>query len=253
MYKKLERACVCSGYDSYIKNGFDTTGKQRWKCKYCGKSSLRSNIFKPICTDIAYRNPDTFTKEEMYCLGFIQADGCVTKGKMQLTLKADDICRLELIKKIFNVTTNICEYELKDGRQQAWMAFKMSYFIEDLYHLGLFPQKTGKEIWLPYMQNHQFIRGFFDGDGTIFTTGNGTIHRGGFTSASESFIENLNLYIATELEIKPKTINRSKKGKTGNYNIRYQGKQLLKFCHWLYQDSEGLRLERKYNKYLEIC
>ena len=45
----------------------------------------------------------------------------------------------------------------------------------------------------------------------------------------------------------------TQKNKTGNaYRITIYKQGLLKIMKELYKDSEGLRLERKYQKYLEI-
>lgn len=252
--------CKCSGRDSFIKNGFDKLGEQRWKCKYCSKAFNKRNVLKKLDTNIAYKNTTNLTNFELYFLGFALADGCLTKGKVQFCLNVKDVYQLELFKKEFNNPNKISIYESKNhGSMECWTSFKLSYFEEDLYHLGLIPRKTGKELWLPYMKSNHFVRGFFDGDGTIYTTSAYTkqgklyyINRTEFTCSNIKFVEDLNNYISSEIEILPRTINYKAINKSGNYFIRYQGKLLLKFCAWLYKDSEGLRLERKYQKYLEI-
>lgn len=252
--------CKCSGYDSFIKNGFDKYKEQRWKCKYCNKAFNKRNIIKKLDTDIAYKPVSELTNFELYFIGFALADGCVNKAKVQFTLNIKDKSQLEFFKQKFACTNKISVYLSKNHNvYECWAAYKISYFEEDLYHLGLIPRKTGKELWLPYMKSPHFVRGFFDGDGTIYTTSALTkasklyyIHRLEFTCSNKNFIYCLNNYICEELPIENRSINRKAANKQSNYFIRFQGKYLLKFCEWLYRDSEGLRLERKYQKYLEI-
>jgi hypothetical protein len=252
--------CKCCGYDSFIKNGFDLNNNQRWKCKYCNKAFNKRNVLKKLNSNIAYKPVEKLTDFELYFLGFAIADGCVNRGKVQFTLNIKDKIQLDFFKNQFNCSNKISVYLSKSHNiYECWAAYKLSYFEEDLYHLGLMPRKTGNEMWLPYMESPHFVRGFFDGDGTIYTTSAKTkqhrlyyINRAEFTCSNNLFVENLNRYICKELNIDIRSINKKAKNNEGNFFIRFQGKYLLLFCEWLYKDSDGLRLERKYNKYLEI-
>ena len=42
------------------------------------------------------------------------------------------------------------------------------------------------------------------------------------------------------------------KTRTMAMGLRYKEIDSIKICKWMYKDSEGLRLERKYEKYLQI-
>lgn len=248
----MKNICKCSGLNSYIKNGVDLNGLQRWKCKYCKKSYSTKNQLKPLCTNFAYIPVNKLSKDYLYALGFTIADGCLTKGRLQFTLKPIDIDQLYLLKRIFNFKNKISTYNFSNGLSQVYTAFKASYFIEDLLHLGIMPRKTGKEIWLPYMENHHFVRGFFDGDGSVhIKTDKAKNHkaiRTSFCCSNKKFISQLNNYISKELNIAPKTVYKGKSA----YKIVYNKSHSNLLCEWMYKNSEGLRLERKYNKYLEI-
>lgn len=260
MNSEILKFCQCSGVDSFIKNGFDSKGEQRWKCKYCGKAFSKRNLAKKLPTNMCYKPVSELTPFELYFLGFAMADGCIRKRAVQFTLAQKDKCQLEFFKKELQSPNKISEYYSNaNDTWEVWINFRIAYYEEDMYHLGLMPRKTGKETFLPYMKSNYFIRGFFDGDGTIYSTGAKTvagkwhdIHRGEFVCSNEQFMIDINNFIADQLNIKPKTVNRKRGGQTGNYFIRYQGKQLMQFCEWLYKDSDNLRLERKYKKYLEI-
>lgn len=240
------RYCKCVGFDSFIKNGFDKNKNQRWVCKYCKKSYSMKNKMKELPTDLMYRN--VFSNNELYCLGYLYADGWVQKNRLGICVKKTDGFIINLIKQTFNLNTKITDIKRKDGREHLQILFRIAYFEEDLLHLGFMPNKTGKEIWLSYMCNPHFVRGFLDGDGSVFIIKNGL--RMSFVSKSYSYLESLGNYLQTLTNIPPKTIYDEGNAKV--HMMRYNGKQALELGNYLYQDSEGLRLERKYNKYLEI-
>jgi len=240
------RFCTACGTGSYIKNGFDALGKQRYICKYCKKSYSMKNKMKKLPTDVVYRN--TYTDAELYCLGYLYADGWVQKNRVGICLKKSDGYIIDLIKETFNLDTKITEIKRKDGREHRQILFRLAYFAEDLLHLGFMPAKTGQEMWLPYMESPHFVRGFMDGDGSVFIIKGGL--RTSFVSKSYTYLESLGRYIEILTGIIPKTIYDQ--GKSGVHMMRYNGKQAVQLCDALYKDSDNLRLERKYNKYIEI-
>ena len=245
--KIQDRQCACSGFDSFIKNGFDAQGKQRWKCKYCGRADYQYTM-KKLTTDVVYRT--AYSDAELYCLGYLVADGWVQKNRLGICLHQDDLSIIELIKHTFNLDNKITMITRKDGRQHAQMLFRIAYFEEDYLHLGLSPRKTGKEVWLSYMENPHFVRGFFDGDGSIYIQRSNK-RRMSFVTANRSFLEGLNTYVCKELGIPNRTIYDNT-GSSGNYMIRFNSRYADQLGDWLYKDSKRLRLERKYKKYLEI-
>lgn len=233
--------CSCSGFDSFVKNGFDALGNQRWRCKYCGKAKP-FNKLKKLCTNFAYRE---LTKKELYCLGFLVADGSVYNNRIQVQVQKDDVEVLHIIQNTFNTYGKISHILRKDGREARAISFRASYFQDDLYHLGLFPNKTSNEIWIPkYMENWDFVRGFIDGDGSFYFVRKEKFLKFAIAS-SENMLIGLSNFIHRELGCKERTLYPHGSIKM----IRYASKDTLKICSKLYADSEGLRLERKYKKY----
>lgn len=240
------RYCLCVGFDSYIKNGKDLKGNQRYLCKYCKKSLSMKNQFKKLPTDLVYRND--LSKEELYCLGYLFADGWVQKNRLGICVKKTDEYIIHLIKEVFNLPTTITNIKRKDGREHSQILFRVAYFEEDLLHLGFKARKTGEEVWLPYMSNPSFVRGFMDGDGSVFIQKN--YLRISFVCKQFNYLQSLGEYIYTLTGITPRKIYDQ--GKSSVHMIRYNGQDAILLGDFLYANSEGLRLERKYNKYLEI-
>lgn len=241
--------CRCSGINSFIKNGFDKNNNQRYKCKYCNKSpSLK--ILKPFYTNVVYKNTIFLTNEELYCLGFLLADGCVKNNKIFMQLHLKDIEILYIIKRVFNLKNKISCGTRKDDRKYCQISFNISYFQDDLYHLGLFPCKTGKETWISYMNSWHFIRGYFDGDGSICVN-NQRVCLWSISCQNLLFIQNIFEFIKSNSNITSGKIYTYTSNKSIP-TLRFGKKDLLKFAPLLYKDSDNLRLTRKHNQFLDI-
>lgn len=128
-----------------------------------------------------FSNIDTYSKA--YILGFIAADGCLTKSNnsksyyLTITLKHDDKSVLEFIKSEIQNEHRI--YEIK--RQSSFdkskiinhVRFTISHpqITQDLINLGIVPNKTlimdNIINNIPYHLRNAFIIGYFDGDGSV--------------------------------------------------------------------------------------
>ena len=235
--------CTCSGVNSFIKNGFDKNGNQRYICKYCRK--LKSNrTLKPLPSDFAYKPYNELTNAELYCLGFILADGTIYKNRIQIQVQKYDESILHIIQNTFNTFGKITHSIYSDGRETKSISFRGAYFQDDLYHLGLFPNKTTKELWLPFMNSFHFLRGFLDGDGCIYYAKKEKFLKVSWCG-SVSILTGLMEFMFNSIGVKKKKLYNHGAIKL----IRYASKESLKICEALYKDSKGIRLERKYKKY----
>lgn len=104
-----------------------------------------------------------------YVLGFIVADGNIHDygNVVKVEVSPKDICILEFIRD--QITP---DYELKytkRGTEVRW--YPSSKILKhDLGKLGVIPAKTGKEVVPNQLTKDyvwDFIRGYFDGDGTV--------------------------------------------------------------------------------------
>lgn len=176
--------------------GFSKTSLWRYIRKY-ELGSYIENCNPVRCRSL---NEDYFetidTEHKAYWLGLLMADGNVANYNnrycIRLTLKEEDHYLIEKLKADINTDTNIYIDKYNRSTLRVWSK-KM---FNDLAKHGIVPNKTGKETipeTVPTHLLHHFIRGFFDGDGTIFKRKNRARHKGtiGFCCQNEQFIINL--------------------------------------------------------------
>ena len=128
----------------------------------------------------------------------------------------------------------------------------------DLLKLGITPQKSltlqfPKNIPDEYLSH--FIRGEFDGDGSFYIQKSNK-KKNRYLNAS--VIGNVDFLTILKNKLKNNNIESSGLYRVSNnkpnysnriYDLRYFSKQAIKLGDFMYQGSENLRLERKYNIY----
>ncbi len=129
------------------------------------KGLVNHDFFKVWSSDMAY------------ILGFITADGYINESKntLAIQLSSKDKSLLGYIKKTIKSSNKINVYErnnCKDGIKRTRCCFSITSksIISDLKALGLQQKKTGFEQWANPPENYicDYIRGYFDGDGSIY-------------------------------------------------------------------------------------
>lgn len=103
---------------------------------------------------------------EAYIIGLFMADGYVGKTQVGLRLKKSDKNLLQEVKNYFSE-----EIKLQEADNSYTFVISSIEVCDNLKNLGVLANKTSKELHIPTMDNsliRHFIRGFFDGDGSIF-------------------------------------------------------------------------------------
>lgn len=267
-FKETEETlwCIKCGFSSWTNKGKSSNGKQRLKCKVCGTSvTVGGNLpgvksFNPDkLLPVLRKSPLQFTAGELYSLGVLTADGG-RKGKgsvdnMCLSISTSDSEVLEIVKQHLQFPNEIKHRERKRVNRIEYssiLQWSNKWAGEYWDKLGLVRNKTGNEVWLPYMECNHFVRGFTDGDGCITYNPKkqdyGTIS---WSCASLPFLTGLQMFFHNQLATPINKIQVRKK-KREYYVLKYRKRDAIKICEWMYKDSEGLRLERKFNKYMEL-
>lgn len=199
------------------------------------------------------------TAEKAYWLGFIYADGWLlsNEDKIGITLCKEDECHLEAFKKAVKSKSPIKTYNqiggYANGEDYVRILITSKKMKQDLIKHGVLIQKTeilefpnlDKELY-----NH-FIRGYFDGDGSL--TYGGTLVNGNrifnikFVGTKE-MLESIQSILGLKLKLGQRHPDRN----VNNYDITINGNvQVKRIMDYLYNNST-IHLERKYNKYLEL-
>ncbi len=195
---------------------------------------------------------DNITNDSAYVLGWIASDGCIYINKkyssyrLQFEIKDKEI--LELINELLDSNKQISY--LKD-RDLYSLHLSSKYMIDRLLQLGITPRKS-KIIEMPLMNDEckkHFIRGVFDGDGSVSIFQNGKLRRIRcyICSANKKFLEQIGNFLKDEIYIIPKIYKEDKIGYASVYKLMYSGKECLAFANYIYQDCNNNYLSRKYN------
>ncbi len=203
-----------------------------------------------------YKNLDFFnkidTEEKAYWLGFIYADGNVSKDKglFQIHLQKKDEEHLRKIGNIFNKSIYTGSYHKSNGKEYSYAI--LTVFNKEvkngLLGCGIYPNKTKidnidvfKKINDKFI--HHFIRGVFDGDGCITKTilKSGKINYCLSIAGSPRF-----LIILKNILMGKIGISNTKTAEVEGCNIiRWSGIEQINLIYkWLYRDA-SVYLERK--------
>jgi len=226
-----------------IKNGIKTK-KQNFNSKN-SKNSLNTDFFKKINS-----------ASKAYILGLLLSDGYISKKWSKVVLTSKDYELVNMVKDELNSTHKLSEYDVYDKRtNKSYKRFSLQIASKemciDLNNLGLYSAKSfdcdypninDKYFW-------HFVRGVFDGDGSIHMN---TSKKDGALRfsiiGSEKFILKLktkfNSFGLTNTKILY-TKYKSEKGCICKL-FYYSFKDLEFIKNNMYDNSDGLRLSRKY-------
>lgn len=189
-----------------------------------------------------------------YILGILASDGTVRKNinEIKLTLNENDTELLEKIKNELQFEGNIRHYEDSKGFKNATIAFTSQTIKQDLAKYNIVPQKTftfsfptrlEQKYWI------DFIRGYFDGDGSVSTAGKSL--RWQICSATTDVLEHIVIFFELVYKIPPVKIQKQDRKKHPLYSIQYSTNATKKIFQILYTPN-SLFLRRKYTKFINI-
>lgn len=241
--------------------GGETGNAQHLKCCGCncpcGCKSRPRHMNKKSKIKINQDFFKTWSSDMAYVLGFVVADGCIIKRKDRMNSYVFNITSKDksILLKIREVLDSDHPIGIKFNSQ------KISYnqiqicdreICRDLMNLGICPRKTYNlgPIKVPDKYFSDFVRGFFDGDGTVYIYNvNGTPQiKVGFVSASLTFLTELNKQLCKNLRIPLKSIHKTidQKRKTMvQFSICFYIDDCEKLYKFMYENA-SIFLDRKY-------
>lgn len=234
-YHQIEKRLGVSrtSISKYAKlNGLHEEGRIKLK-----KHSLNVDYFNQIDTS-----------EKAYVLGLLYADGCNTRRGLQLGLAEEDFEVVDFVKKQLNISNALTFIPAaRSTWKNKWqLSIKSTEFSKKLSEVGCIPAKSLILEFPTFISDvlmSDFIRGFFDGDGSI-SCSNGS-WRGTITSGSSSFIINLQEFLS-------KKAIYTKLYKTGKDNTCFslhiaRRSDLENFMLYIYKNG-GFSMKRKHDK-----
>lgn len=199
------------------------------------------------------------TEAKAYWLGFMYADGFISKHKhgsyyFGVTLSKSDKSHLIKFKDSLEATNEIKDY-VGSGFAKNNMFSRLlicsKKTVNDLIDKGCIENKTmllkfPTEKQIPKELIHHFVRGYFDGDGTI-----NSYNRNGYTTYTIGFVGQYDFLENIKILLNNKKLKLSTKDNK-TFQVNFHGnRQAQRILDFLYKDAT-IYLDRKYNKYLEF-
>lgn len=193
-----------------------------------------------------------------WLLGFLASDGTVSKTRntIKIGLSAKDKEILERIRQELQLEVKVCEYTTNKGFDVVELAWNCCEHKQALFNYGIAPNKTfnlippnklDKKFWKDY------LRGYFDGDGSVSYNHCNNSIRFSITSGTKEILEWFINFLYEEYDIPKVKIYETKRVNT-SYYFDYSTESTKKIYHILYDklDENSLYLTRKYIKYTEL-
>lgn len=215
------------------------------------KSNLNNNIFKKIDNE-----------EKAYWLGFLYADGCIlNNNKLELSLQQNDKVHLEKFKKFLQWDGTLTY----NKKSKSWrVALMDKTIVQDLVNLGCTRKKsltlTFPDLTIvPKLYQRHFIRGYFDGDGTISLNYYKTVNR--FTGncsvvGTRDFIYKMYLILLEDTDNSKynfrERIPKNPKHSSLYFIDSFASKNRFGFLKYLYFNT-NIYLDRKFDNYRKIA
>lgn len=190
---------------------------------------------------------DIDTEEKAYVIGLLGADGSIftSRGRYYtvISLRDYDVGLVERVRDIISPTRKVYLNKREGKGTMATLSVCDKNLYLQLLEHGIVPKKSLKlspPPGLPLSLVSHYVRGLFDGDGTLFLTKTKAIHCAIYGS------ENTASFVHHEFsKLQRNTMSVTKIRNL--HAIRYFGLNAIRFLRWMYADST-IHLERKYLK-----
>lgn len=192
------------------------------------------------------------TEEKAYWLGFLYADGCVHSNNYEISVNITDKEHVEKFKtaiKAFNHNiTEIQDKRFQNAKTLYQFSIRDKQLHQDLIKWGCIPQKSlliNKIPNIPRDYISHFLRGYFDGDGSLHYLRGTNNYRISFVGTKD-FLNDIQKELQTNVSLQSNIAGKA-------YVLQIAGRrQVERILNYLYNNSkENNRLNRKYQKYLD--
>ena len=201
------------------------------------------------------------TEEKAYWLGFIYADGCLSKTKtcdrLEIKLAETDKNHLEKFKQSLqsehHIGTYISSNGYNIGKPYCSLAIVNRCLADGLISKGISYQKTHilqfpNENQVPNDLISHFIRGYFDGDGSVYCHQDSGVGGISFTG-TENMLNSILMHIKTVVPTNTQVHQYKNKD---IYDLKIGGRNCFHQCYEYLYDNATIFLDRKKDKFEEI-
>lgn len=221
---------------------------REWDIPIRNSASDRYNGLYDV--DIHYFD-DINTEHKAYWLGYIFADGHISKTMhLMFGCQMTDIDILEKVKEDLN-----CTYPIRLNKDNnPILNICSKHICQTLLNMGFTHTKSYKVDFkkiVSYIPNYllcHFVRGMFDGDGSIryynYGYAKGYQYHLGYTGLKE-----VCEFVAEFLKLKTKL---ARERNTDTYTLKTANAQMIKYIYSILYKDATIYCQRKYNTFQEI-
>ena len=249
-----------------LKQGLTTAGQEYGLSQYMVEKILRKyGVKKRTYTESKQEsrkyscNDDYFKMQSpnmAYILGLIASDGSVSKKEnlIAIQLLESDKSILEEIRGETQSERPLAMYTRKNtGHIVATFRVWSKSWKDDLTHYGIVPNKTfilkPPELLKPEYRI-DFIRGYFDGDGSIYQVPSQNKLGVDIVGASKEMIEWIHNELVNHYHLMlPRPTTEVLNNGTVMYKVRTNSKEEVKKIYELFYSNGGLCMQRKKRKF----
>jgi Mor family transcriptional regulator len=198
------------------------------------------------------------SSDQAYILGLLWSDGCNTldRGQISLQLQEQDKHILDSINLLTSNERPLVFTELSAMRRNSQntytLTLKSDHMSSVLNDYGMVPRKSlvlQFPNWLDESLYADFMRGYVDGDGSIYFSEKKRTYRVSLVG-TKSFLDKVCL-ICDELGVKTSMYHRDSHN-DATYILRTTSNGgTITLLQWMYNEA-NLKLNRKYNTYQQI-
>jgi len=217
----------------------------------------RTRKCSDVCVDSLTTN---ITPESSYMLGFLWADGHVSKSvcRISLSIQKED---MDILKETFDNVIDWNYYKVKE--KNGWKPVIMAYTGHKILHKFLvdndYSEKSTKSACnilkhIPEKLHHYFFRGVVDGDGSFYINEKQYLYQFALSSSYDqdwTYFINLLKQLGIKFKIQKTSRINNKDILNRSSQIRITNKkEISKLFDYIYQDFEfdKMGLLRKYEK-----
>ena len=193
-----------------------------------------------------------------YAIGLLTTDGNLSKDGRHLEFTSNDIQLVKTFKQCLGLTGVKIGSKTSGFKDKKYPRIQFSNIklYQELLKIGLTPDKskTIGELKIPDKYFFDFLRGCFDGDGTIFSYWDRRWHSSfmfyiAFASGSLEFLKWLQKKIRIACGLNGYT---GRAGSNHTYILRYAKKEGMILFNMMYHSKNIPFLKRKFKKALKI-
>lgn len=202
------------------------------------------------------------TEEKAYWLGYIYADGCIHNNLSKMTVSAAEVDKSHMQKFLDCLESDqpIREQRKVIGDRvfiQCSIEIARKKIAQDLISHGLHPKKSltltfPNEGTFPTELTRHFLRGYFDGDGSIHNSKIKNVNKKNSKAWKVYFMGTKEFLKEIKVILKKDKKLTEKPNSTNTYYLSFGGvNQCLELMNYLYKDAT-IYLDRKKERYEEL-